>query len=114
MRVIGKGRKEGCTPLTKNARCAHQAWPKEPVRREASALFPNVHGGRLSADRVPSLQAKYVRVASEMCPSLKSKRVSPSQTEFQLVEIATDHSKGMKIVTFPNSIWGPFLRWWGD
>jgi integrase/recombinase XerD len=77
VRVIGKGRKERCTPLTKHARCALQAWLKEPVRRGASALFPNVHGGRLSADSVQALLAKYVRVATESCPSLKSKRVSP-------------------------------------
>jgi site-specific recombinase XerC len=40
-------------------------------------LFPNVHGGRLSADSVQTLLAKHVQVASEHCPSLKSKRVSP-------------------------------------
>jgi integrase/recombinase XerD len=77
VRCIGKGRKERCTPLTKGARCALQAWVKEPVRRGASALFPNLHGGRLSADSVQSLLAKYVQVASETCPSLKAKRVSP-------------------------------------
>src|SRR5215467_8548258 len=77
VRVIGKGRKERCTPLSKNARCALQAWLREPVRRGLSALFPSVHGGRLSADSVQSLLAKYVRVASERCPSLNSKRVSP-------------------------------------
>jgi integrase/recombinase XerD len=47
------------------------------VRRGASALFPNVHGGRLSADSVQSLLAKHMRVASKRCPSLASKRVSP-------------------------------------
>jgi integrase/recombinase XerD len=77
VRVIGKGRKERCTPLTAHARSVLQAWLKEPVRRGASALFPNVHGGRLSADSVQSLLAKYVRVASEGCLPLKSKRVSP-------------------------------------
>jgi integrase/recombinase XerD len=40
-------------------------------------LFPNVHGGRLSADSVQSLLAKHVRVAGAGCPSLASKRVSP-------------------------------------
>ncbi len=40
-------------------------------------MFPNVHGGRLSADTVQSLLAKHVRVACERCPSLASKRVSP-------------------------------------
>jgi integrase/recombinase XerD len=66
-----------CTPLTTHARVALQAWLKEPTRRGANALFPNVRGGRLSADSVQSLLAKHVRVASERCPSLASKRVSP-------------------------------------
>ena len=40
-------------------------------------MFPNVHGGRLSADSIQSLLAKHVRTACERCPSLSSKRVSP-------------------------------------
>ena len=77
VRCVGKGRKERCTPLTTHARVALQAWLKEPARRGAMALFPNMHGGRLSADSIQSLLAKYVRVAGERCPSLTSKRVSP-------------------------------------
>jgi site-specific recombinase XerD len=77
VRCVGKGRKERCTPLTGHARIALQAWLSEPVRRGACALFPNLHGGRLSADSVQSLLAKHVRVASTNCPSLASKRVSP-------------------------------------
>jgi len=65
------------TPLTAYARGALQAWLKEPACHGANALFPNMHGGRLSADSVQSLLAKHVRVASERCPSLASKRVSP-------------------------------------
>ena len=52
------------------ARAGRQTWLKEPVRRGASALFPNVHGGRLSADSVQSLLAKHMRVASRRCPPL--------------------------------------------
>lgn len=77
VRCVGKGRKERCTPLSKLARMALLAWLKEPPRRGAAALFPNVHGGRLSADSVQSLLAKYVRVAGEKCPTLATKRVSP-------------------------------------
>jgi site-specific recombinase XerD len=77
VRCVGKGRKERCTPLTAHARGALQAWLKEPARHGANALFPNMHGGRLSADAVQSLLAKYTRVACERCPSLASKRVSP-------------------------------------
>lgn len=74
---LGKGRKERRTPLTKHARRALQAWLKEPARCNASALFPNVHGRRLSPDAVQFLVAKYVRSARERCPSLRQKRVSP-------------------------------------
>ena len=77
VRCVGKGRKERCTPLTSYARRALKAWLREPPRRGASALFPNIHGGRLSADSVQTLLAKHVRVASARCPSLATKRVSP-------------------------------------
>jgi integrase/recombinase XerD len=77
VRCLGKGRKERCTPLTRHARDSLQRWLKEPPRPGTSALFPNVHGGRLSADSVQSLLAKHLRVARESCPSLISKRVSP-------------------------------------
>jgi integrase/recombinase XerD len=77
VRCVAKGRKERCTPLTAHARGGLQAWFKEPTRHSASALFPNVHGGQLSADSVHALLAKHVRVAIKTCPSLASKRVSP-------------------------------------
>jgi integrase/recombinase XerD len=77
VRCVGKGRKERCTPLTTHARTALQAWLRKPPRPGTNALFPNVHGSQLSADSVQSLLAKYVRVASQRCPSLTSKRVSP-------------------------------------
>jgi site-specific recombinase XerD len=77
VRCVGKGRKERTTLLTTLARRALQSWLKEPVRKGGTALFPNMHSGRLSADSVQSLLAKHVQVAGESCPSLKSKRVSP-------------------------------------
>ena len=77
VRCVGKGRKERCTPLTTHTRAALQTWLREPPRKGATALFPNVHGGRLSADSVQALLAKQVRIASARCPSLKAKRISP-------------------------------------
>lgn len=73
---FGKGRKERRTPLTKHARAVLQSWLKEPARG-ATALFPNIHGGRLSSDAVQFLLAKYVKAACICCPSLRKKRVSP-------------------------------------
>ena len=60
VRCVGKGRKERCTPLTRTAQHTLRAWLKEPRRRGATALFPNMHGGQLSTDGVQSLLNKYV------------------------------------------------------
>jgi integrase/recombinase XerD len=96
VRCLGKGRKERSTPLTKLARVALQAWLKEPERHGAAALFPNMHGGRLSPDSVQSLLSKYVALAKAQCSSLKSKRVSPHvlrhSTAMELLQAGVDCS----------------------
>ncbi|RWO53526.1 tyrosine-type recombinase/integrase, partial [Mesorhizobium sp.] len=77
VRCVGKGRKERSTPLTKVAQQALRGWLNEPRKRGATALFPNTHGGKLSADGVQALLNKYVAKAREHCVPLRSKRVSP-------------------------------------
>ncbi len=75
--VIGKGRKERCTPLSKSTRAVLTAWIREPPKVVGQPVFPNAQGGRLSAHGVHYLLAKHVATASTTCPSLKRKRVSP-------------------------------------
>lgn len=77
VRVMGKGRKERCTPLSKNTRSVLAAWLREPPRRPDQPVFPNARGGQLSAHGVHYLLAKHVAVAARTCPSLGNKRVSP-------------------------------------
>ena len=77
VRVIGKGRKERCTPLSKNTRAVLAAWLREPPLVANQPLFPNARGSRLSSHGVQYLVAKHVAVAGIVCPSLKRKRVSP-------------------------------------
>lgn len=77
VRVIGKGRKARCTPLSHNTRAVLAAWVREARGTPAQPLFPNARGGRLSAHGVHYLLAKHVAVATDACPSLKHKRVSP-------------------------------------
>jgi integrase/recombinase XerD len=74
---LGKGRKERCTPLTRTVSRAVQAWLKEPAKYDSKVLFPTRQGGRLSADTVQYIVAKYGAVAREHCPSLKHKRITP-------------------------------------
>ena len=75
--VVGKGRKERCTPLTKQAGAVLMSWLQEPVRGNSETLFPNAQGGRLSADGMQYILAKHTAVACQACPSLKRKHVTP-------------------------------------
>src|SRR5438105_9956404 len=46
IRVIGKGRKERCTPLAKTTVAVLKAWLREPLRGDGQVLFPNARGTR--------------------------------------------------------------------
>jgi len=76
VRVIGKGRKERCTPLAKPTVAVLKTWLREPPRGDGRVLFPNARGTRLSPDGVHYLMVKHCRTAAGVCPSLKEKRVT--------------------------------------
>jgi site-specific recombinase XerD len=76
VRVIGKGRKERCTPLAKATVAVLKTWMREPQRGAGQVLFPNAQGGRLSADGVHYLMVRHCETASKVCPSLKQKHVT--------------------------------------
>lgn len=77
LRCRGKGRKERCTPLTKQMVVKLRAWLRECKSSPADPLFPGSRGSPLSTDAVQYLLAKYAAIAQKKCPSLKQKRVSP-------------------------------------
>jgi site-specific recombinase XerD len=76
LRVIGKGRKERCTPLAQSTLAVLKAWLREPQRGEGDVLFPSAKGERLSVHGVQYLLTKHRMAASKVCPSLKEKRVT--------------------------------------
>lgn len=76
LRVIGKGRKERCTPIAKSTLAVLKAWLREPQRGDDDVLFPSARGGRLSVHGVQYLLTKHRMVASKVCPSLEQKRVT--------------------------------------
>ena len=76
VRCTGKGRKERCTPLRKEAVAALRAWLQERACGPSEPLFPNARGGWLSRDGVEYLLAKHVATARQKCPTLQRKRIT--------------------------------------
>ncbi|HEX4783948.1 MAG TPA: tyrosine-type recombinase/integrase [Candidatus Sulfotelmatobacter sp.] len=77
VRVIGKGRKERCTPLAKRTIRVLRAWFKEPWCSKSETVFTNARGEKLSADGVQYIIAKHAKAAKATCESLAKKRVTP-------------------------------------
>jgi site-specific recombinase XerD len=76
VRVIGKGRKERCTPLARSTGRVVKAWLREPQRGTGNVLFPSAKGTRLTIHGVQYLLNKHRMAASKVCPSLQHKRVT--------------------------------------
>ena len=77
VRCMGKGRKERCTPLTKETAKLLAAWLRERGGNPSSPLFPNARGGRLSTDGLQYVISKHLKTARRLCPSLIRKNVTP-------------------------------------
>jgi site-specific recombinase XerD len=77
LRCTGKGRKERCTPLTKETVAALSSWLKCIPECESAPIFSSARGGPLTSDGVQYILAKHASVAARRCPSLARKRVSP-------------------------------------
>lgn len=96
VRCFGKGRKERCTPLTKQTVAVMKNWLKEWGGADDDFVFPNARGTQLSPDGVQYILAKHVTKARKICPSLIDKRVSPHvlrhTAAMELLQAGIDHS----------------------
>jgi site-specific recombinase XerD len=96
VRCYGKGRKERCTPLTKQTVAVMKTWLKERGGTNEDVVFPNARGSQLSPDGVQYLLTKHVKKAHDSCPTLKNKRISPHvlrhTAAMELLQAGVDHS----------------------
>ena len=77
IRCRGKGRKERCVPLRQTAGVL-MAWVDEQQRGNPSEpVFQKRGGGSLSRDAIEHILTKCAAKATQTCPSLQEKRVSP-------------------------------------
>jgi integrase/recombinase XerD len=77
LRCHGKGRKERITPLTPQVCGVLRVWLAERRGEPCAPLFPSRRRGPLSRDGVALLVAKHAGAATQRCPSLGGKTVSP-------------------------------------
>jgi len=96
VRCRGKGRKERCTPMRREAVATLRLWLRERAGHPEEPLFPSGRGGAMSRDAIEYLLAKYSAVAQKRCPSLANKRVSPHvlrhSTAMELLQRGIDRS----------------------
>ncbi|MFW5397895.1 MAG: site-specific recombinase XerD [Candidatus Accumulibacter regalis] len=75
--VHGKGRKERCLPLWKETTSALRAWLAVRGDVRVPELFVNAQGEAMTRSGFEYILHKHVAKASQRCPSLATKRVSP-------------------------------------
>lgn len=96
VRVVGKGRKERSTPLTKGTAAVLRGWLREIEADDDAIVFPSARGARLSADGVQYLLAKHAAHACQTCTSLRSKHVTAHvlrhTTAMELLQAGVDRS----------------------
>jgi site-specific recombinase XerD len=76
VRVIGKGRKQRCTPLAKPTVSVLKAWLRVPPKGDGRLVFTNAKGERLTVHGVKYMLNKHAALAATACASLKGKRVT--------------------------------------
>jgi len=77
VRVMGKGRKERCTTLTRETVAVLGQWLTERRGEPHDPLFPTRQGRPLSRHIIGLLVSKHAATAAAGCPSLTAKRVTP-------------------------------------
>jgi len=92
----GKGRKQRCTPLRRDAVSSLKTWIRERQGQPDDPLFPSRRGGTLSRDAVERLVKRHTATAQECCKSLEKKNVTPHtlrhSAAMQLLQHGVDRS----------------------
>jgi integrase/recombinase XerD len=77
LRCRGKGRKERCTPLTRQTAAVIRTWLTETGATATDLVFATQRGTALSRDAVERLVSKHAQTAARRCPTLARKHVTP-------------------------------------
>ncbi len=75
--IVGKGRKQRATPLTRQTVAVLRQWLTERRGQPEDPLFPTSRGRELSRDAIALLISRHASTASRNCSTLKTKNISP-------------------------------------
>jgi len=75
--LLGKGRKQRITPLTKTTTRMLRAWLTERDGLPHEPVFPTSQGRALSRDALEQRLTKHAAAAAERCSSMRAKKVTP-------------------------------------
>jgi site-specific recombinase XerD len=96
VRCQGKGRKERCTPLTRQTVSVLRAWLAESGAGATGLVFASRRDTPLSRDAVERLVTKHTKVAARRCATLARKNVTPHvlrhSTAIALLEAGVDRA----------------------
>jgi site-specific recombinase XerD len=98
VRCLGKGRRERCTPLRKDAVLSLRAWMRELNLGPSDPVFPNARGQPLSHDGLAYILAKHVAIARGRCPSLAQKRITPHVLRHSLAMDLLQHGIDRSVI----------------
>jgi integrase/recombinase XerD len=91
----GKGRKERCTPLSRQTKQVLHVWLRERGGQPTGPLFPNRSGQHLTRGAIWRLVVKHAATASNRCPSLQAKTITPHTLR---------HTTAMRLLHAPTPI----------
>ncbi len=77
VRLLGKGRKQRTVPLWKETAAEISDWLKYAELRDDQRLVPNRNGLPMTRTNVADRLTLAVTAATELCPQLKGRKVSP-------------------------------------
>lgn len=98
VRCLGKGRRERCTPLRRDAVVSLRAWMRELGGGPSDPLFPNARGQPLSHDGLAYILARYVATAKCKCPSMAKKRITPHVLRHSLAMDLLQHGIDRSVI----------------
>jgi integrase/recombinase XerD len=77
--ILGKGRRERCLPLWKEAAADLRAWLAVRGQVSAPELFVNARGANMTRSGFEYVLDKHVKSAAPHCTTLRDRKVSPHQ-----------------------------------